>query len=74
MELWNCDNGCDFAGYPGDFFQMASPEGTHLMLVCKDCVYDTHLEDWTVELEADPRYTIVTSGSVELLRSRRVTI
>ena len=58
MELWNCDNGCDFAGYPGDFFQMSSPEGTHLMLVCKDCVYDSALSDWAVDFEADPRYTI----------------
>lgn len=47
MEKWNCDNGCDFVGYPGDFFQMASPEGTHLMLVCKSCAYELEDEGWT---------------------------
>ena len=60
MEKWNCDNGCDFVGYPGDFFQMSSPDGSKLMLVCGDCVYDKHLEDWNVDLESDPRYTIYT--------------
>lgn len=60
MEKWNCDNGCDFVGYPGDFFQMSSPDGSKLMLVCGDCVYDSHLEDWNVDLESDPRYTIYT--------------
>ena len=47
MEKWNCDNGCDFVGYPGDFFQMASPAGTHLMLVCKSCAYELEAEGWT---------------------------
>ena len=60
MEKWNCDNGCDFVGYAGDFFQMSNPEDTHTMLVCGDCVYDPHLEDWRVDLEGDPRYTIFT--------------
>jgi hypothetical protein len=60
MEKWNCDNGCDFVGYAGDFFQMSNPENTHVMLVCRDCVYDKHLEDWNVDLESDPRYTIYT--------------
>ena len=58
MELWNCDNGCGFLGGPGDFFQMSSPEGTHLMLVCGDCVYDSHLSEWNVDLESDPRDTV----------------
>lgn len=60
MEKWNCDNGCDFVGYAGDFFQMSSPDGSKVMLVCGDCVYDSHLEDWNVDLESDPRYTIYT--------------
>ena len=60
MEKWNCDNGCDFVGYAGDFFQMSSPDGSRVMLVCGDCVYDSHLEDWNVDLESDPRYTIFT--------------
>ena len=60
MEKWNCDNGCDFVGYAGDFFQMSSPDGSRVMLVCGDCVYDSHLEDWNVDLESDPRYTIYT--------------
>jgi hypothetical protein len=66
MEKWNCDNGCDFVGYAGDFFQMASPDGNNLMLVCRDCVYDRYLEDWSVELESDPRYTIYTLGDLTL--------
>ena len=60
MEKWNCDNGCDFVGYAGEFFQMSSPDGSKVMLVCGDCVYDSHLEDWNVDLESDPRYTIYT--------------
>ena len=66
MELWNCDNGCDFAGYAGEFTQMASPDGSHLMLVCRDCVYDRYLSDWTVELEEDPRDTVYTLGDLTL--------
>lgn len=66
MELWNCDNGCDFKGGAGDFFQMASPDGgSHLMLVCGNCVYDRYLEDWTVELEADPRYTVYSMEDID---------
>lgn len=84
MELWNCDNGCDFVGGPGDFFQMSNPEDTHSMLVCGKCVYDQHLEDWSVDLEADPRYTpyslvgddstLTMINGVVIASSRRVTI
>jgi hypothetical protein len=66
MELWNCDNGCDFAGYAGEFTQMSSPDGNNLMLVCRDCVYDRYLEDWSVDGESDPRYTIYTLGDLTL--------
>ena len=53
-----CDNGCGTEMKIWDFFQLSSPEGTHLMLVCGDCLYDSHLEDWNVDLGDDPRYTI----------------
>jgi hypothetical protein len=60
MELWNCDNGCDFLGGPGDFFQLSSPDGSKLMLVCGSCVYDRQLSEWAVDFESDPRDTIYT--------------
>lgn len=82
MELWNCDNGCDFVGGPGDFYQLS--KDNHLMLVCGSCVYDRQLSEWAVDFESDPRdteYSLVGDGStltmingVVIASSRRVAI
>lgn len=53
--LWDCDNGCTFAGVPGDFIQMSSVDGDRLMLVCEECVHDPELEEWAVDFGDDPR-------------------
>lgn len=77
MELWNCDNGCDFVGGPGDFFQLSSPDGgSHLMLVCGSCVYDSQLSEWAVDFESDPRdteYSLVGSGSALTFLNGNIT-
>ena len=66
MELWNCDNGCDFKGGAGEFFQMSSPDGSHLMLVCGECVYDRYLSEWVVDFGDDPRDVTYTLGDLTL--------